>query len=138
AARDDGLVAFKTRRAEALLDLLHGKQRLGFGIGEKVVGQIEAARDVAAVPAKRPEARASSTCSRLSKRFLMSCALLRTRLRSSRAVKVAGCGCGTAAVTGRFSASHFGKPPSSSETLLWPKILSIHQTRGAELNPAMS
>ncbi len=53
-----------------------------------------------------------------------------------RAVKWRSCGLiGGPSSSGRFSAFHLGKPPSSTATSSWPKTLNIHQTRAAENRP---
>ncbi len=57
------------------------------------------------------------------------------RAWSSRAVKWRDFGMDSPSASGRPSASHLGRPPSSTATSRTPKARKVHHTRGAENRP---
>src|SRR5438093_273907 len=69
---------------------------------------------------------------------VVAAARSRTRLLRGRAVNRRGLGAGVPDSTGRPSARHRGRPPSSTATASWPKARNVHQTRAALATPRES
>ena len=147
AARDDRLARSMPGAAETSPERLGGQQGLVVGnSGDRRRAGCAAAGDVAAAAARprlgfacrgsvRPNARprpgsrrwrywpAPGRCSRISIWFGRGGEMALARHAAGYRRR------------GRPSASHFGSPPSSTATSLWPKTRNIHHTRAALNSP---
>src|SRR5262245_49647259 len=93
-------------------------------------------RGSGSLPAKRPAERASTTWALLSLSAICTSLSIATAPVSMLALKVRDGRLTSPVSSGRPSCVQAGRPPSRTKTLRAPKILNVHQTRGAEKKPA--